>query len=642
MATITENWMSTVDSPTYKFTMYVVAPTVWNDPTEKLLNDTAALNNGEAVIIAETGATAGYSIENMLMLSKVTPGISSGNTTTGTFQFDIYEPLGFKLLDRILKLGRAFNFTTMASAKYVMKLEFQARDPVTSKPIKYPGVFFYPMMINQIQASVSAEGARYNIVASNIMRAALYNSSVNTDIKLEQINSVDSFINELSSKLNKYELDLRKTKTSDAPAVRKKWKIVFDSSATLGSSSNINADSFNLKNQAFAGTADSARAGGQSANKDNPDTRDIIINANTNIVSYITDRLTKNVPGFAQYAKKYRDSGEKVPYIVVTPTIEYGNGIDPATNTSEETIVLTIAINWTYTNVSRDPAKQQNNLNSNSFQKSRFNKLPVVKKYNFLYSGLTTEVMDFDLKFEQLFFVARDPAGGFSYNEANETFVPTNPEKVTSGSEEEYIKLDLINLPTQKFSPYLSDIDTDPAKGIELPQYAYANLNSDKQQVNETKGKVETIDAIRDRETAVREVDYMNVDFRVKGDPFWMGTPGGYVSGAVDSLVSYLDTDSLIAFINYLPDEAIASTTNQHRGELDIVSSGIYRIIEVESKFQQGQFTQQLSGYRDRNTSTYLVRDQLEKLEIGDPVNAGNKPRDDGPRGIRVELFTSD
>ena len=69
---ITNNWMSTVDSPSYKLSLYLVAPEVFEDPVTLTTYANIKSNirqNGRAVLIAETGVTTEYSIDNLTMMS---------------------------------------------------------------------------------------------------------------------------------------------------------------------------------------------------------------------------------------------------------------------------------------------------------------------------------------------------------------------------------------------------------------------------------------------------------------------------------------------------------------------------------------------------------------------------------------------
>jgi hypothetical protein len=632
---ITENWMSQIDSPTYKWTLYLVHPTIFNDPT-RLVNDQATVSAGDAVIIAETGVTISYSIENVLMVARPTPGVTGGNTTNATVQFDIYEPLGFKLLDRVLKFAPQYNFTTLPDANYVLKLEFQGLDPVTSKNTKFPGVFFYPLKIEQMSASLGPDGAKYNIVAANIMKVASVESVINTDLTITGVTSVREFANKLTQKLNEYEVNLRKA-AGATPSSKRTWKIEFGKSATTAAKTDSGEDSFNLAACAYAGTANTTTAGGQSSSSTNANTRDATVSGNTNLVPWLQDMFTKNVTAFAEFADQHRKGGKKVPYIKVTPTIEYGTAIDEYTNTREQIITIMVDVNWSYTTVSRDETQQKTNAQDAAFQRARWKELPISKKYYYLYSGQNTEVQNFDLKFSNLFFVAKDPAGGLNYGDASNSHVPTNPAKITykntpnqsaaesarlsrSGTATADSKWNRTSyndgaVVTSMGKGYLSDYVVDQANYVlETPQYVYSNLSPAKQQTNETKGERLSLEAVRDREFANREVDFQNATISIKGDPYWMGTPGAALIGNVNTINNYSDSDVLVAFLNWLPDESVASPEQQSKGALDVISSGIYRVIVIESRFQNGAFTQKLTTSKDRNTSVYLVRDLIVNL----------------------------
>lgn len=595
------NWMSQVDSPTYKLTFYIVRPEIFNDPT-RLLNDETATSNGDALIIAQSGTTTEYSIDNLLMLSRITANNKAGSTTTGIMQFDLVEVMGFKLLDRILRLAPFFGFKNMQSANYVLKIEFQGRSPSESKYTPYPGVFFYPLAINQITASVGPEGARYNIVAANIFKMANAESTVTSDITIPNVNNVSNFITSATKSLNEYEKNLRVIKDGDNPKPKKTWKVSLGE--TL-SKSSVGDKTVRAQNWAWAGTVNADRAGGQSASS-NPELRDVMVNGETNMTSWLAETFTANVPDFQKLAEREKQKGIRVPYIVAEPNVTYGEEIDPQTNQREVIIDLVLELKWTYTNADRDAKKQEKKLRDANFQTTRFLELPISKVYHYLFSGLNTEVMNFDLQFQQLFAVALDPGAGLNYGEASEVHAGTNLSNTKTQ-------------PSKSVRPelrFLSDIDVNQETIVmETPQYMFRSLKASKQQVNETKGETLTIEAIRDREYARRDVDFANVDIQIKGDPFWLGTPGATTEDKTETLVKYLNEDAMIVFLNYLPDTGVFDPESPKKGPLDMAASGVYRITEVENKFQGGQFTQKLTGYKDTNTSVYFVRDLMVMLE---------------------------
>lgn len=616
---ITPNWMSSVDSPSYKLTLYLVHPSVWNNPNTLTASDVPRDSQGQplAIIIAESGATSTYTIDNLSIQSFVTPGSSSGNTTSGVFQFNLYEVLGFKLLNRILAYSKPYNFITLQSAKYVLKVEFQGLDPETKQAVKYGGTFCYSLVFKQIQSSINEGGTQHNIIAHNSPKTAIGLSTVKTDVVVKGASTVGQYLNLLEKALNQSEIDYRKTPELKDPVSKHTWKITLDTNATTqvgksipnngsGQYGSINVtETFDLGSKPIAGTANADQAGGQNRNIEDSSTIDAHINSETNLISYLRTFLTKNTPALGELNKLERTDGVKRTVISVTPKITFGSGTDDYTDTSEMEIELVVGLDITYSIPQNDPKAQKEKQNDRSFQRRLFGELPITKKYHYLYTGRNTELLQFDLNIENAFFMARDPAAGLNYAEIKQTHVPTNPTP--------------IGVPTSRsgsgaYATSLSDVDGSTAGMMERVAYAYAVASPESQQVNETKGPgaVDTIDSLADLEFRSRSTDFIEASFKIKGDPFWMGTPGVYTNDAVVSAANYLNTDSVILFINHLPDEAMTDPTVSTSGELDIAASGVYEVRTIETSLSQGRFEQTLKTLRNRNISTFMLINEME------------------------------
>ena len=52
----------------------------------------------------------------------------------------------------------------------------------------------------------------------------------------------------------------------------------------------------------------------------------------------------------------------------------------------------------------------------------------------------------------------------------------------------------------------------------------------------------------------------------------------------------------------------------QIKGEIDPISTGVYKLISIESRFQGGRFTQTLNGYKDVNSNTALLLPRILEL----------------------------
>ena len=613
------NWCSTVDSPTYKLTWYIVSNKVFNNP--KLLDnlpdkynatDNMAVSKSEAVVIAASGETSEYSLENLVLQSRISPGSSTGNTTTGAFQFDIYEPGGFLLMNRILSLSHAFNFGNIQSAKYVLKVQFVGRTVESSTPIAFPGTFYYPMMLSTINASSGPEGSQYNIVAANVHKIAVAASKIVTDIKVTNVKNVQSLLDNLETALNAHEKNIRKLQVTESDLVNSKyWKIKVDPTFEKYLSKYVKPSQVDMPgtgHKASGWTADSAQ---------------YILHKNQNVVTYLTNILTKQVPEFynnfqATGSANKKNTGEinntlsgegnraseisatySNEFIKITPSVNYTDEIDPYTNTNQEEVVLTIALHTSHTNPQTDVKKQQEATIKASYQSRRFELLPIYKAYNFLFSGSNSEVLDFNLNFNQMFYLTRDPSESVNLpNSDNEN--AGNAGAVTKVTKTVYVP------------KYLSNTTISSATAItQLENIAYV-IKVPESTSQSNADEPNAVVAVDQAEINAASHDFIMFDITIKGDPYWLGTPGSSVTAAKGStLIDSLDEDSLIAFINYLPNNGKSNGARQ----LDIAASGIYKILEVESKFQLGKFTQSLKGMRDRNSSTDLIKTKL--LQIG-------------------------
>ena len=615
------NWCSTVDSPTYKLTWYIVSNKVFNNPKlldnipDKYTNnatDNAASSSGDAVVIAASGETSEYSLENLVIQSMISPGTSTGNTTTGAFQFDIYEPGGFLLMNRILSLSHAFNFGNIQSAKYVLKVQFVGRTVESSTPIAFPGTFYYPMMLSTINASSGPEGSQYNIVAANVHKIAVAASKIVTDIKVTNVKNVQSLLDNLETALNAHEKNIRKLQVTESDLVNSKyWKIKVDPTFEKYLSKYVKPSQVDMPgtgHKASGWTADSAQ---------------YILHKNQNVVTYLTNILTKQVPEFynnfqATGSANKKNTGEinntlsgegnraseisatySNEFIKITPSVNYTDEIDPYTNTNQEEVVLTIALHTSHTNPQTDVKKQQEATIKASYQSRRFELLPIYKAYNFLFSGSNSEVLDFNLNFNQMFYLTRDPSEGVNLPNSD------NENAGNAGAVTKVTK-------TVSIPKYLSNTTISSATAItQLENIAYV-IKVPESTSQSNADEPNAVVAVDQAEINAASHDFIMFDITIKGDPYWLGTPGSSVTAAKGStLIDSLDEDSLIIFINYLPDNG---KTNGER-RLDIASSGVYKILEVESKFQLGKFTQSLKGMRDRNSSTDLIKTKL--LQIG-------------------------
>jgi len=617
---ITNNWFTSVNSPTYKVTFWLIDQDVWQSPSDLADNSkrTMFLNNGKAVIIAESGVTAQYAIDNIIINSKVNASANSGNTVIGNVTFDLTEPMGFKLVDRIISYSSIQNFDTMQEALYIMQIEFLGTDPDNSYPARYPGIFFLPLKIQDMKATLGPQGSVYNVLAQNMVGTAAIQTKIETDITFTGVYNVRTLLDQVNKKLNETEKKLRE-KTGGR--TMKTWKVVLDKSATIAAEDGV--PGFDMGKAQYSGTTDSSPASAGNASKDDKDKRDTTTKSGTNMVSWCMNEITKNVPAWGKYVKKFTDDpkAKKAPILTVTPSVVFKDKIDPETNQREQEVVITIGIKWDYAVPAIDPEKNKQKTSDKAFQISRFKDLPISKIYDYLYTGKNTEIMNFQINFHHLFAVARDPYKGKFY---------ANPSQAATGTHPLY-GADIKNPPIpasdkiskteiQKNSSnfnYLSDTQVDQTlmTAIVKPIYEFTQSSAADQQSNETLGDNIGLDTLAHQQLANRDEDMFRIDLDVIGDPFWMGAPGALSSGNNEDLSKYMAESAMLVVRNYYPDESMLEPENPKKGSMDLLSSGVYTVAAIETKLRRGEFSMTLNCFRDTNTNSLLVREELEKLD---------------------------
>jgi len=623
-----DNWMSLVDTPQYLWTLYIVDTDVWNTPSLLHGNDSSAINSGKAIVVAQQGVTTQFTLDNFAMVAIVTPGQAHGNTTPGIIQFDLFETLGFTLLDQILKAGLKLGQPgNLHEQQYILRLEFVGRDEKTGGSVRYPGTFFYPIKLNQIRSTTGPEGTRYNIIAWSIIKHAQTHAVSEVDITMQGIDQVSTFASLLETNVNKAQLDMMPAHLTDLGFIpEKQIKVRFGPKANRRGIQGL--ANFNLETKPWAGAANTASNDGKAVDLSGVDGQTITLDTKTAMGTFIIQSITKNCPKFASYVLENQKIGD-TPHIVCTPTVRYitnamntrrtavttrmildaereaarpsalggggsdvgganavgtGTGADAYNKPTEITFTIEIGINST-----SPGEKHRITFADTKWQVDKWKRLPIQKAYQYQYTGLNTEVLNYSIDIESLYTVVRIPQGGYYHADKKEQFTPTNAKKIT---------------------PFLEDIPYDkiPINYNDMVKYTDQAAGIHEQRNSSNEGS-DALLASMAGDMAKREYDAYGFSMEIKGDPYWMG---GSLQASVDGPQppDYTSEDALITFLQYNPN-AEDLLEHQERGPIDLVSSGVYKLTSIESRFQGGKFTQTLIGYKDTTTNSFLILPQL-------------------------------
>ena len=605
--TVTPNWLSTVDSPTYRWTLYLVNNEIWDNPN-LIGNDDAALNNSRAFIIAKQGAESEFSVDNFLSLARITPGQRHGNTTPGVIQFDLFESLGFTFMDKVLTAGKSLGKpANLYSQNFILKLEFLGRDPVTSGSVPFPGVFLYPVKFNQIRSQTGPEGTRYNIIAWSNLKHAQTETQTYSDITVKDFTTIQGYVHGIETASNKNDFDqMTKAHQQNGRIPNRQIKIIFDPNSALGQPRDDDRKidgnylrNFNLSVKAWAGTTNTASSNRTGSNPHDADTNTRTIERETGLGPLIAQDIKNNCPAWDEWVLEATEYGY-TPNIVVDPVISYPKikqGHFMYGNVEPVLITYIIKIHMNRTTFPGSISEGNKKLVDAEYQANRFKSLSIEKSYSYLYTGVNTEVINFQLDVQNLFFVVDQPGSGtFVAGRTSEGKQQFSPAEISDSLFLSDIKQSSVEL--GYFNPVLGGVSkADSGPEAQVNEYTYSTNSAI---------------ARRLQDMAKREYDSLNFTMEIKGDPHWMGNMQATVLGKLE-LPDYSTQDGLITFLQFNPN-ADKLLQEQVKGEIDPISTGVYKLTSVESRFQNGRFTQQLNGIKDVNSNTSLLLPKIIEL----------------------------
>lgn len=581
-----DNWFTSVDLPTYNFSLYLVSDTVFNSP-DLLRNDAPLLRSGQAILIAQSGKTASFVMDNVAFTTSALQGSAeTAHSTVSTINFDLHEVLGFELYEAIYQDMLRLNYPTLADAKFVIKLYFQGRAVGTGTPVKFPGTFLFQCSIQQITASLGPQGTVYNWTVNCQSRFTQDMSRQASAVTVRSIRTVQEFLTGVQSGLNQNERRLRQeTPDQQVDVVHKEWEIRADASMSP------------LLSELMQGVQE----GSSGTSGTEPGTVEFTIPPNTNVMAFLFETLNQEIPAL-RTMREEAEWEEGLPKVIVTSHTEIDTRqVDPQTNRITHRIIIDITLGRTFDRPpAQPPSEEQANRESLRVQNSYLNSLDphIFKRYDYMYTGMNTEVLEVDLTINANYFASIPP----SYNTqsmAGGQFVP-----LTSATEK---------TSNNATGPRPSSLPQNGAQGVQQDHSQSSSSDNNTTAGDGSANVNEQLDMI----TGSLNAAFMTMNLEIVGDPFWCGASDAYpTSDMVQNTSTGANRagDVLVAFINYLPSQNVAMFENQRRGRFDYFTSGVYVVTSISSRFQAGKFTQTLSLTKREDLTSNLVKSRLERL----------------------------
>ena len=562
-----------------------------------------------------------------LEISNVAVGPSKfkQNTNATDIRFTITEPRGVTLLEKLQRLAGQVLANTgekYIHAPYLLEISFRGYDengtaqPAPSTP-KY-----IPIRITDMKFEVTAAGTQYQVTAipfaNHAMGAIVCTIPFNVELKAQTVGDIFSSgvvinrvveervfdtdfdeegritkrtIKEKSKNLGELLTDNQRRRTLPTVVDKDKNLAVEDTEippaaeyydsyefmlAAEIASARLNIDGLfdalntpaptegNKQNQAPGDKAQfdayvQGLAGGITLDKA---TSTFKINAGTdvtkllNLVILHSDYMDQNVVTNPQ---RYAQDGNPIKWFKIRPFIKSskGNGAGYDKKDGRYKYNITFAV-------------EKNNVYYNDFpwaKKSKPVGIGVHKKYDYIYSGLNTEVLDFQLKFNTAFIQVMTAGTGSPFANKDADVITPVVQEVPSS-----VEGDTIN--------GANTLTRSRAKDL------FSSVMSD-------------------------GVDMIDLNLQILGDPAFIPTSDAYWQDKIRNGMTYTESFMPDGTINYNVSSPFIKVNLRTPTDYDETTglanparfgnssfSGVYQVTSVDSTFSGGIFQQRIEGFR--------------------------------------------
>lgn len=581
------NILDYFDNTAYHFKLYMLPFT-----------DIAArkYNSSSKTLLAQSGVTSDVNITSIDYESYL--GMSERYSSGTALSFDIVltEPHGSTVLDRMARYAADTKVENYQRIPYFLELSFKghANDEYDMMEQIRDKVWRWRLVFMKIDMTINASGTVYRI------KAQAYNDTALNDVNgvINEVASIDAatvgeYFEKLAESLNKKD-DTGNEKTAN------KWSFFFEK--PIAEQPLVIADS-----DATANSSATFSAGTASGS-----TR-IAFNKNTSII-----RILETVLGNTEYFQKLvrqsdtasgsvdEESKQKDKFAQLFRVYSTADilSYDADLNSYVQEFSYYVK-HYSIPSLFHEPPIPENsiyrlnNLISEGFLK---------KKYDYVFTGLNDQVLDFDMKFDFSFFYGTPKQQGVSINPGANTQSATKDVAPVAAA--------VIAEKKQEKAPMAAQTNNNSAATVAPPVIRSGKDTHTAVSMGMTTSTNDGLSVLSSLFNQAKTGDMYKVSMDIKGDPFWLEpapiTLNTEDTGG-DTIVEYTDRFSENSVFSkngrvFVLFTAKTPSIDQADGGIlrDSTSlSGIYTVAKVRHSFAQtGRFTQSLELWREFSIDT--------------------------------------
>ena len=635
---VMDNILSGFDTYTYKWTLYAAPWTVHNNRQWNPLN---------AIIIAESGASGDFFINEIELSNLVGINPVTRFMPHAKFSFDIQEPNGATFMDRLYNATQELGIENHFKVPYYMELEFYGYDS-NGKKRKITDNYVWSITFINMNVSTTESGSIYSFEAIAADDGGVIDdvSNMAHDFTIDDVENVGEFFDQLEYKLNKQE------SYYGGP-----YGFLYD-----------RADEFkfvvpdNIREMDITPPDSSFESNRMTVSGYDTGKKQIVVIAGTDI-SEIISHLMVLTPEWSKYvsAESVEDAINEFSTLWKIETQIEILGYDTSRNDYAKRFIFNL--------IPFDALRTNKNL-SDAEKLARAGSLSGIfdinKVYHYTFTGLNTEVLNFDFNLDYMWY-KESPFGGLSLRtdgpdagSLDEFISQTSRIRQRISSLEASINSGtaLVGIADQlaNATQALNAIQTASGEqlGDRISRLSQEALESSRFKINlsNTERFIEDIPTANEREYVYsspperytkRRTDIINllgmeggsgltqkavaqylsfygahemtnVSIDIKGDPYWLGKNKysrslQLIDEHTPELADYIYKDNM--FIINMNSPGKPDSSGRYTAINNKLYTALYQVISSTHRFSDGMYTCTLNAIKDSNTD---IRNLIREL----------------------------
>jgi len=369
-------------------------------------------------IIAESGVSD-LTIDKVEIAGVATLSTETGSGTATTLKFEIVEPSGAGLIDKIFYESVALGIGNWMVSPYYLQLEFRGRDPATEETVINGAPnglgalkWVWPIKLTSSKINVTQVGTRYEFDAVMYDESAQANSyfAIQHSVTLKKLTKFGDAMVDLENKLNADAYE----QLIDNYSIADTYKIVVD--PILAAYNLVNPDA----NKNTARNSDYVDFSKKAATFNTGTGIDKIVDTllGTTSLGQMGVQSSKTPAGQPNAPQEQKEHMKKL-WRIVTETKPIA--FDPLRQDNAVAITIFV-VQYDIGVLDADAAQTGQTVATEPAAKERFkeymSKKILQKKYNYIFTGLNDQIVALDLNMNYSFAAATARFGGIYVDSA--------------------------------------------------------------------------------------------------------------------------------------------------------------------------------------------------------------------------------